>query len=540
MKQLIKKENVKDFFKVKLVNFLKEHGMFILFSLIILWVSLLLIQMADNYLIHDYSYEKPTELLIALFNSNFAKIATTGTSLLILINMIILIIINKKELDFSKIFLMIVIPLGLIHVFLSPLGRVPDEIYHSRRAYEVSLGYLITDLDFSKDPHEMGRMLPQDLRVVEKTNISYQTMQERIAYVEEVYSGTQDFMTFPYVAVYTFVSYVPQAIGMGLTRIFTDNILVQLYAGRIVNLAFYISIVYFAIKKLPFKKLAVLMIALLPIGLQQAASLSPDALTNSLSIYFVSFVLSLIYKEEKLTRKDYIMLAITSILVAIIKIIYLPLCALIFLIPDKNFDSKKKKWIILIAIFIVSVVLNLAWLKFANSRYPQAYEGANQKQQISFILEDPYRYIQTCFRDLHMRIDYYVLGLVGRDLSHIDIDMSYIMVFALLSLLIFAFVVDDNEKIKPNFIIKGYFFLIFLAIVALLYTSEYLTWNAVGNYWVNGIQPRYFIPMLLLIAVVCNINNIKFEKKLDYRYIFMTVIAANLHAIVTMFNIFMK
>ena len=100
MKQLIKKETVKDFFNVKLVNFLKEHGMFILFSLIILWVSLLLIQMADNYLIHDYSYEKPTELLIALFNSNFAKIATTGTSLLILINMIILIIINKKELDF--------------------------------------------------------------------------------------------------------------------------------------------------------------------------------------------------------------------------------------------------------------------------------------------------------------------------------------------------------------------------------------------------------------------------------------------------------
>ena len=35
MKQLIKKENVKDFFKVKLVNFLKEHGMFILFSLIL-------------------------------------------------------------------------------------------------------------------------------------------------------------------------------------------------------------------------------------------------------------------------------------------------------------------------------------------------------------------------------------------------------------------------------------------------------------------------------------------------------------------------
>ena len=139
-----------------------------------------------------------------------------------------------------------------------------------------------------------------------------------------------------------------------------------------------------------------------------------------------------------------------------------------------------------------------------------------------------------------MRIDYYIFGLVGRDLSHIDIDMSYIMVFALLSLLIFSFVIEDNDKVKPNFIVKGYIFLIFLAIVALLYTSEYLTWNPVGNYWVNGIQPRYFIPMLLLIAVVCNMNNIKVEKKIDYRYIYMTVIVANLHAIVTMFNIFMK
>ena len=538
MKQLIKKENVDNFFKVKLVNFFKEHGMFILFSLIMLWVSLLLIQMADNYLIHDINNQKPAEILVGLFSSNFAKIATIGTSILIVINMIILIALGKKELDISKIFLMIVIPLGLIHVFLSPLGRVPDEIYHSRRAYEVTLGHLITDID--EENHEMGRMLPQDLRVVVKENISYQAMQDRIKLVEEQYAGTQDFMTFPYVAVYTFISYVPQAIGMGLARIFTSNILVQLYAGRIVNLAFYITIVYFAIKRLPFKKLAALMIALLPIGIQQAGSLSPDALTNALSIYFVSFVLSLIYRDEKLTRKDYIMLAITSILVAIIKIIYLPLCALIFLIPDKNFDSKKKKWIILIAIFIVSVVLNLAWLKFANSRYPQAYEGANQKEQIAFILEDPYRYIQTCFRDLHMRIDYYIFGLVGRDLSHIDIDMSYIMVFALLSLLIFSFVIEDNDKVKPNFIVKGYIFLIFLAIVALLYTSEYLTWNPVGNYWVNGIQPRYFIPMLLLIAVVCNMNNIKVEKKIDYRYIYMTVIVANLHAIVTMFNIFMK
>lgn len=538
MKELVKKEKVKEFFKVKVVNFFKEHGMFLLVSLILLWISLNLIQMADNYLMHDPNNQKETSILIGLLSNNFAKIATGITTVLIIVNMIIFIVIGKKEIDISKIFLIIIIPLGLIHVFLSPLGRIPDEIYHSRRAYEVSLGHLITDIDEVND--ERGRMLPQDLRVVVSENISYEVMKDRIKLVEEQYAGTEDFMTFPNVAVYTFISYVPQALGIAITRIFTSNILVILYAGRIVNFAFFVTIIYFAIRKLPLKKLAVLLIAALPIGIQQAASLSPDALTNALSIYFVAYVLHLIYRDEKLTRKDYIMLTITSILVALIKIIYLPLCALVFLIPEKKFDSRKKKWGILIAIFVVSVILNLVWLKFANSRYPMAYHGANQKEQISFILEDPYRYIQTCFRDLHMRIDFYIYGLVGKDLSHIDIDMSNIMLMALLFLLLYSFIIDDNDKVKPNFIVKGFFFIIFLAIVALLYTSEYLTWNPVGNYWVNGIQPRYFIPMLLLVAVVCNINSIKVEKKIDYRYIYMTVIAANLHAIITMLNIFMK
>ena len=538
MKELVKKEKVKEFFKVKVVNFFKEHGMFLLVSLILLWISLNLIQMADNYLMHDPNNQKETSILIGLLSNNFAKIATGITTVLIIVNMIIFIVIGKKEIDISKIFLIIIIPLGLIHVFLIPLGRIPDEIYHSRRAYEVSLGHLITDIDEVND--ERGRMLPQDLRVVVSENISYEVMKDRIKLVEEQYAGTEDFMTFPNVAVYTFISYVPQALGIAITRIFTSNILVILYAGRIVNFAFFVTIIYFAIRKLPLKKLAVLLIAALPIGIQQAASLSPDALTNALSIYFVAYVLHLIYRDEKLTRKDYIMLTITSILVALIKIIYLPLCALVFLIPEKKFDSRKKKWGILIAIFVVSVILNLVWLKFANSRYPMAYHGANQKEQISFILEDPYRYIQTCFRDLHMRIDFYIYGLVGKDLSHIDIDMSNIMLMALLFLLLYSFIIDDNDKVKPNFIVKGFFFIIFLAIVALLYTSEYLTWNPVGNYWVNGIQPRYFIPMLLLVAVVCNINSIKVEKKIDYRYIYMTVIAANLHAIITMLNIFMK
>ena len=544
MKELIKKDKVKIFFKEKVANFFKNNGMLILFSVLLLWISLLLIQTADNYIMQDTFNQKPTSMLIPLFSEGFGTVAVWITVIPIGIYLILFSIIGKKELDLSKVFLIIAIPLGIIYMIISPLGRIPDENSHSRRAYEVSLGYLITDVDEEKS--EFGRLLPKDLTLVDLDNTSYNIYKEKIdsLVVEETEEdGTktpEEFLTFGNVAVYTFVSYVPQAIGIALSRIFTDNILVQMYVGRVFNFAIYVAIMYFSLKIIPFKKLAVFMIAFLPIAMQQAASLSPDALTNSLSIFFVSYVLHLIYREDKMTRKDYIILAISSILVAIIKIIYLPLCALVFLIPDKKFDTRKKKWIILIAIFIASVILNLAWLKFANAKYPQAYHNANQKEQIAFVLQDPYRYITTCFRDVHLRLDFYLFGLSGRDMSYIDIDISYIAVFTMLFLLVYSFIIDDESKIKPNWIVKGFFALIFLAIVALLFTSEYLTWNPVGNYWVNGIQPRYFIPMLLLIAVISNLSNIKMEKKYDYRYIYMLIISINLHAVITMVNIFMK
>ena len=91
MKELIKKDKVKDFFKVKLVNFFKEHGMFILVSLILLWVSLVLIQMADNYIMHDPNNQLETSMLIGLLHNDFGRIATGVTTALLIINMIIFI-----------------------------------------------------------------------------------------------------------------------------------------------------------------------------------------------------------------------------------------------------------------------------------------------------------------------------------------------------------------------------------------------------------------------------------------------------------------
>ncbi len=526
MKDLIK--------KTKITDFLKNNGIFIIFCILLLWISLLLIQVADAYTMLNPENTKQTVMLHTLFQGEFGTIATWMTIIAIVLYSIIFIILNKKEIDISKIFLMIIIPLGIIHAIINPLGRVPDEDTHIRRAYEISYGHLLTKVNEEGD---VGRELPAELNLVTKENETYNIFEQN---KEKEYGEEKQFLTFNNTAIYAFICYLPQAIGILITRIFGANIITQIYAARIVNLLVYVVLIYFAIKKIPFKKFALFMITFLPITIQEAASLSPDALTNAICIFFVSYILYLIYSAEKLSKKDYIILGISSVFVALVKIIYLPLCALVFMIPNDKFDSKKKKYIILITIFILSVILNLGWLKYANSHYRQAYNEANPQEQIRFVLEDPYRYVITCFRDIHLRLDYYLLGLVGKDLSHIDIDMSMIMQLPLILLVLFSFICDENEKIKPNWKIKIFFGVIMLAVIALLFTSEYIAWNPVGNFWVNGVQPRYYIPILLILAVICNMNSLKLEKKIDWKYIYILTITINMHAIISMLNLYMK
>ena len=526
MKELIKKENA--------VDFLKKNGPFIIFCIILLYVSLLLVQVSDGYIMLERNNTKEVTMLKELFKGSFGTIAALITIIPIVLYSIIFIIFNKKEIDISKVFLMIMIPIGIIYLIISPLGRVPDEDTHIRRIYEISYGHFITKVNEEGD---VGRELPAELKLITPDNKTYEIFEEN---KEKEYSDESEFLTFNNTAVYTFICYLPQVIGIWITRVFGANILVQVYAARVVNFLSYVAIIYFAIKKIPFKKFAIFMITFLPITVQQAASLSPDALTNALAIFFVAYIIHLMYSKEKMTKKDYIIVATTSVLVALVKIIYLPLCALIFLIPNDKFDSKKKKYIILIAIFMVSVILNLGWLKYANSHYRQAYNNANPKEQIRFVLIDPYKYITTCFRDVHLCLQSYIQGLIGNDLSYLDIDMSFIMQFPLLLLILFSFICDENNEIKPNWKEKLYSGLICLAVIALLFTSEYISWNPVANFWVEGVQPRYYIPILLIIAFICHMNSLKLEKKINYRYIFMLTIGINLHAIISMMNIFMK
>ena len=120
------------------------------------------------------------------------------------------------------------------------------------------------------------------------------------------------------------------------------SIALKAYLGRLSNFIFYIILIYFSLKILPFKKFGALFILLVPMAIQQNSSLSADVMINSCSFLFISYILYLKYSDKspkKLEVKHKLLLFSLALIISLSKIVYFPICLLLFLIPKEKFSS---------------------------------------------------------------------------------------------------------------------------------------------------------------------------------------------------------
>ena len=74
--------------------------------------------------------------------------------------------------------------------------------------------------------------------------------------------------------------------------------------------------------------------------------------------------------------------------------------------------------------------------------------------------------------------------------------------------------------------------------IILLFSSLYVQWTPVKNIVIIGIQSRYFIPILILIALLFDNRYIIFKEKPSIKNLLVFLVFFNLHAatMVTLFH----
>lgn len=437
-----------------------------------------------------------------------------------------LIFSKFKSLKIEQKFLIIMPFLGVLYLIAFPFNTIPDEANHASRAYEVSNGHLTSnvykDMIGNKLDSSLYKVFSNDNYGKLVNNFKYKTTKKNVKY------------SFANTSLYSPISYLPQAIGITFGKIFSNRILIQLYFGRVFNFITFFILMYLSIKLIPFKKNIIFLIGVIPLVLQEAISLAPDAFTISMACFFVSYILYLRSDSEKITKKNNAIISSASIILSQLKIVYLPICLLLFLIPFDKFESKKRKYVTLILIFLISSLLGFMWLKIS-SHYLEIQSGSDK--QMSYILSNVFRYLEICITTFTNFSRDWLYEVFGRNLGMFTISLPSFLIFGNIILFIIISLTSKKEDIKEWE--KWFITFVVLSVIFLIFTSLYIQWTPYKAGLIKGIQGRYFIPLLILISLIISNKKIVLKDNVDSKYIDLFLLFENICAISVVFISFM-
>lgn len=473
----------------------------------------------ENYKLLINGVEEEGTISFAQLYSNNKKVYAyilTNIIMIFAVMSISIYIFKGKNIKEENIFLLTVPVICLMFMATMPTFKNHDELYHWIRTYEVSTGVLATKVEDGVQ----GTKMPEAITAIMKSNWETTTYSD-VNYALGIEMDKDNTYTIDSktAAVYAFVQYIPQAIGVAIARVFTSKPLIMAYAGRLFNIIFAMFVLYKAIKLMPFGKKIFLIISYIPIVIEGFSSLSPDAMTTSISFLYIAYILNLAFDEKKIVGlKQKIFLTILSIIVALCKIVYLPLVLLLFLIPKEKFcntgkEDKSpitKKILNIMLIAGIAVVINLLWLGFS-SRYLLNLRDGDSKYQVLLLFKNPIMYIQELIYTFNLYGNNYLTGMLGESLGWGElIRLNFIVPSVLFVLLIIELVTDETLRNKFSGWQKFVIFITFLIIFGLIFTSLYVQWTTIGSESILGVQGRYFIPILPLLMLLIG-NDIKIK-----------------------------
>lgn len=90
---------------------------------------------------------------------------------------------------------------------------------------------------------------------------------------------------------------------------------------------------------------------------------------------------------------------------------------------------------------------------------------------------------------------------------------------------------DDKEREKFPLKTKILYTFIFSCIVILIYTSLYVAWTHLKSPLILGVQARYFLPVVLLTAIIFDNKKIIFNDRFKNKYMMSFMLFMNLNVL---------
>ena len=401
--------------------------------------------------------------------------------------------------------------MGLVFMIALPVYQVPDEPTHLYAAYDLSnwvMGQGMAEdgeIAMRKSDYEMpvqtGQFTPQDYERY------YSSFFEKSHCNTLVDTDCLAAQTWHY-------QYVMGALGITIGRLLGWGAVPTFMLGRFLSLLLFVTMVSYAIKKLPVGKMVMFTLALLPMTVQQSMSFSYDTVLIPVIFVTVSLSVRLAYCDDgEMNKGDYILLAVCAMACmpakghAYFLAGFLPILALL---KKGNLSKTKRQrvWIIL-ALALLSLVATtlLQNIIFPNLKeMPEGYvnyiEWADAEgYTIGGLLSQPVLLLKIVFRTITGYGPYYLETFLGNRLGWLEIYISNIGLQLLFFILVIACIPRKENTVQFSKSTRAVLWLVGILEIMFIFAGFLLAWTPVSEGAIAGVQGRYFIPAIVTILI---------------------------------------
>lgn len=332
---------------------------------------------------------------------------------------------------------------------------------------------------------------------------------------------------FPGVSVHSAVAYLPQAIGLVVANCLSKNAVQHVFAGRLANAICCGGVILLAIMLAGRWSPCLAVVALLPQTLHQMSTLSADGLTNSVAL--LGFALVLRWRDQSkdsIPIREIVLWWGLTTLLAWCKSVYVVWPLLIWLVPGRRFGGVRWQFAWFAVGLTAAVISLLLWSHLVKAYWPDPHhwtqDPTSRSRQLAFLVDNPVWFCGAIANTFYRFSSIYLNQLVGMfGWANIPLPLPAVLTAAsttLAGLILLRSAparieppaestLPDSQPAPPVEIKDRLVVLVaMLGTVALMSVGLYLWWTPVGSHTIEGIQARYLIPLLPLLAVLLDVE----------------------------------
>ncbi|WP_161522192.1 DUF2142 domain-containing protein [Bifidobacterium aemilianum] len=426
------------------------------------------------------------------------------------------------------VFLILALMLAIAAAAMVPMGAGLDEPAHMARIEQLADGKILpqpidrdsVDRAFTEVYRGTDQLYGgfQDRAMVQMTSsnmVSYQTTREPYTFPTWTsdklvtwgrYGEGRVGFVFSNTSINSPLAYLPQVLVFKLVRSLVSNVWWIMFAMRLTGLLVYVLTGFLCIRYCPTGKWILATVALLPNAVVSNSMVTADVMSTVCCFAFLTVLLTIWLSPGAVSRASWLLLAVSTLCLGLVKVTYLPLTLLILLLPAVRPELRRKRQLLgLASLFALAVLLFLLWYAQIHAINTGAMfsPDARPKDQVLFILTHPLFFARRLVgmvvaSDLFQISDFGVLSMRGP--LH---NSGWILIV----LFILAVGQHDPREVRleagrrGSYLFPVAFAIEFMMIVVLIGTAVYVQFDPYAQGVITGVQNRYFIPILPLLLM---------------------------------------